>query len=103
MAKSGNSIDAEATNTELMEQLLAMEIAPYLGDARMTVDDPDKLLNEIHQVVATEVAKALAGVELWEARADAAKITAPDGARPLIPNLAPVSWPGKQIQNSRCT
>jgi len=148
MAKSGNSIYAEATHTTLMQQLLAMEIAPYLANARMIVDDPDKLLNDIsesHQVVATEIAKVLAaaqseiiiftpyfipgdrgmklladlqergvrvilvtnslatnnhtpvhsaysshrkdvleaGVELWEARADAAKITAPDGSTQL--------------------
>ena len=148
IARSGKSIYAEATHTKLMEQLLAMEVIPYLADARMIVDDPDKLLNEIsveHQIVTREVAKVLAGaqseiiiftpyfipgdrglkllgdlqgrgvrvilvtnslatnnhtpvhsaysshrkdvleagVELWEARADAAKITAPDGSSQL--------------------
>ena len=148
MEKSGNSIYAEATHTRVMRQLLAGELDPYLAEARMIVDDPDKLLHEVsetYQIVATEIGKVLgaaqseiiiftpyfipgdrgmkligelrergvriilvtnslatnnhtpvhsaysshrkavleAGVELWEARADAAKITAPDGSTQL--------------------
>ena len=127
---------------------MADELDPYLADARMIVDDPDKLLNKIsieQQVVTREIWGILnaaqseiiiytpyfiprergielirtltargvrivlitnslatnnhtpvhsaytshrknvleAGVELWEARADAAKITAPDGSTQL--------------------
>lgn len=148
MAESGNSIYADALNTTLMKQIQAGEVRPYIADARMIVDDPDKLLNKIsgeYQLVARELAEALdaaqseiiiftpyfipgdsglelirslrerdvrivlitnslatnnhtpvhsaymshrknvleAGVELWEARADAAKITAPDGSTQL--------------------
>ncbi|MEE4219216.1 MAG: phospholipase D family protein [Xanthomonadales bacterium] len=146
--QSGYSIYADVTNTEVMQQLLAGELDPYLAGARMIVDDPDKLLNKIsieQQRVTREIWRLLnaaqseiiiytpyfiprergldliraltargvrivlitnslatnnhtpvhsayashrrdvleAGVELWEARADAAKITAPDGSTQL--------------------
>jgi len=148
ISESGYSIYADVTNTVVMKQLLADELDPYLADARMIVDDPDKLLNKIsidQQTVTREIWQVLnevqseiiiftpyfiprergielirdltargvrivlitnslatnnhtpvhsaymshrkdvldAGVELWEARADAAKITAPDGSTQL--------------------
>ncbi len=146
--QSAGSIYADVTHTEVMKQLLAGELDPYLADARMIVDDPDKLLNKIsidQQLVTREIWQVLneaqseiiiytpyfiprergielirtltargvriilitnslatnnhtpvhsaymsrrkdvleAGVELWEARADAARITAPDGSTQL--------------------
>lgn len=148
IVQSGYSIYADVTNAEVMKQLLAGELGPYLAEARMIADDPDKLLNKIsieQQRVTREILGILnaaqseiiiytpyfiprergidlirsltergvrivlitnslatnnhtpvhsaymsyrkdvleAGVELWEARADAAKITAPDGSTQL--------------------
>jgi putative cardiolipin synthase len=148
MAEAGNSVYAAAVNTELMEQFDAGEVPPFLADARIIVDRPNKLREEIsdeHKIVAREIRGELsravseiiiwtpyfiprqggiellrelhakgvrvvlvtnslatnnhtavhsaysryrkdvleAGVELWEARADAAKITAEDGSTQL--------------------
>lgn len=148
MAAAGDTIYAEAINTPLMKQLIAQSLDPYVAQARLITDDPDKLLEEVsddQQIVAINIREALtaaqseiriftpyfvprkrgielikqlrakgiriviltnslatnnhtavhsayasyrkdilkAGVELWEARADAAKITAPDGETQL--------------------
>jgi putative cardiolipin synthase len=148
MAEAGNSVYAAAVNTELMQQFDAGEVQPFLANARIIVDRPDKLREEIseeHKIVAREIGVELsgarseiiiwtpyfiprqrgiellreltargvrvvlvtnslatnnhtavhsaysryrkdvlqAGVELWEARADAARITAEDGSTEL--------------------
>ena len=148
MEDSGDSIYAAAVNTELMQQFREDRLPPYYANARLIVDQPHKLREEVadeHKIVAAELAEELrnatreviiwtpyfiprergieflrelrakglrivlvtnslatnnhtavhsaysgyrkaaleAGVELWEARADAAKITAPDGTTEL--------------------
>jgi putative cardiolipin synthase len=148
MAEAGQSIYADAVQTQVIKQLEAQEVAPYIADARLITDDPDKLLQEIsddQKIVARDIRQVLidaeseiiiftpyfipgkdgielirklqekgiritiltnslatnnhtsvhsaysgyrrrlldAGVELWEARADAAKITTPDGQSQL--------------------
>ena len=145
MKKSGETIYGEAIHTELMKNILGGSVEPYSADARIIVDNPQKLLEKIspeHQIVATAIADALknaenevliftpyfipgkfgleliesmttrgvqivlvtnslatnnhtsvhsaysshrkrvlrAGVELWEARADAAKVVLDDGS-----------------------
>jgi putative cardiolipin synthase len=144
MRDSGDTIYAEAINTPLMKQLNELSLSPYIAEARLLTDDPQKLLEDVsdeQQIVVNEMRKALlaaeeeiiiftpyfiprkrgielvkqlrdkgirivvitnslatnnhtsvhsayasyrkdllkAGVELWEARADAAKITTDDG------------------------
>jgi len=62
MDEAGNSIYADAINTELMRQFSADELDPYMAKARVIVDDPGKLRAEIseeHQTLATEIAKVL--------------------------------------------
>jgi putative cardiolipin synthase len=62
MQEAGNSIYADAINTELMRQFSADELDPYMAKARVIVDDPGKLTAEIseeHQILATELAKVL--------------------------------------------
>jgi len=144
MRDSGDSIYAEAINTPIMKQLNEQSLSPYIADARLLTDDPQKLLEDVsdeYQIVVNEMRKALlaaeeeiviftpyfiprergielakqlrdkgirvvvvtnslatnnhtpvhsayasyrkdllkAGVELWEARVDAGKITTDDG------------------------
>lgn len=148
MAEAGQSIYADAISTPVITQLDAFELKPYIAEARLIADDPQKLLQDVSpdmQHVANEMRTALlaaeeeiiiftpylipgkqgielvkrlrekgiriiiltnslatnnhtpvhsayatyrkdlleAGVELWEARADAAKITTPDGESQL--------------------
>jgi putative cardiolipin synthase len=148
MAEAGDSVYAAAVNSELMQAFDAGRVPPFLADARIVVDQPSKLREEIseeHKIVAREIRDELsraeseiivwtpyfiprqggiellreldakgvrvvlitnslatnnhtavhsaysryrkdvleAGVELWEARADAAKITARDGTTEL--------------------
>jgi len=148
MREAGDSIYADAIGTPLMQQFFAKSLPPYIADARLITDEPQKLLAEVsdeYQVVVMAMAKALraaeeeiiiftpyfiprergmnfvrelrekgirvvlitnslatnnhtavhshyskyrkglleAGVELWEARADAAKIVAADGETSL--------------------
>ena len=62
MEDAGNSIYADAINTQLMRQFAADELDPYMAKARVIVDDPGKLRAEIseeHQILATEIAKVL--------------------------------------------
>ena len=145
LAESADSIYADSINGDVMRALLNGEVEPYIADARIIVDSPEKLLREIapeNKVVINEIADILrqaenstylftpyfipgkngveflrqlvdrgvrvvlvtnslatnnhtavhsawsryrkdlleAGVEVWEARADAATITAPDGS-----------------------
>lgn len=148
MAATGDSVYAEAINTDVIRKLDSMEIRPYIANARLIADDPQKLLEDVdgeYQVVANELREIFlqaeqeiiiltpyliprkegialvnelqekgvqvtivtnslatnnhtavhsayasyrkdllkAGVELWEARPDAAKITLPDGETEL--------------------
>jgi putative cardiolipin synthase len=148
MAEAGQSIYADAVTTPLMKQLISLELAPYIAEARLLTDDPQKLLEDVskeQQIVVNEMRKAFleakneiiiftpylvprdrgielfkqlidrgihitiltnslatnnhtavhsayatyrkrlleAGVELWEARADAAKITTAEGETQL--------------------
>jgi putative cardiolipin synthase len=148
MAEAGQSIYAEAMQTQVLKQLEADEVDPYIAEARLITDDPQKLLEAIsdeQKIVASDIRQALIdaeseiiiftpyfiprkggielirklrekgiritiltnslatnnhtsvhsayssyrrrlldlGVELWEARADAAKITLPDGETQL--------------------
>ena len=62
MEKAGNSIYADAINSQLMRQFSADELDPYMAKARVIVDDPSKLRAEIsekHQILATEISKVL--------------------------------------------
>jgi putative cardiolipin synthase len=62
MAETGESIYDEATHTELMKSFLGHNINPYIADATMIVDDPQKLLEKVSQgqkIVATAIAHAL--------------------------------------------
>jgi len=148
MNQSGESIYGQAIHTVLLEQIYANEIPLYPADARMIVDDPQKLLEPVsddQKVVARNIVEALndarneiiiftpyfipgkagidilrnitakgvhvvivtnslatnnhtavhsayssyrkrildAGVDLWEARADAARIVHDDGTSEL--------------------
>lgn len=148
MDEAGESIYADAINTLVLKQLSSNKLKPYIAEARLITDEPQKLLEDVsddQQIVVTEMRDALlqadseviiltpyliprdrgiglmnelqrkgirvtvltnslatnnhtavhsayakyrkrmldAGVELWEARADAAKITTPDGETQL--------------------
>ena len=148
MDEAGQSIYADAINTPVLKQLGAHELKPYIAQARLITDDPQKLLEDVsqeQQILVNEMREAFleaeseiiiltpylvprdrgielirelhakgirvtiltnslatnnhtpvhsayatyrkkmleAGVELWEARADAAKITTPDGESQL--------------------
>jgi len=66
MAETGESIYAEAIHTELLKSFSGHEINPYIADATMIVDDPQKLLEEVSQeqkIVATAIAHALDAAE----------------------------------------
>lgn len=144
MVEAGQTIYAKAINTEVIRKLDAFELSPYIANARLISDDPQKLLVDVapeQQHLVNEMRKALleaeeeiiivtpylipgkrgielvrelgekgvritiftnslatnnhtpvhsayasyrrdlldAGAELWEARADAARITTPEG------------------------
>jgi putative cardiolipin synthase len=144
MSGAGESIYAEAVNTEVLNKLLDGSYDPYIADARLIVDNPQKLLEKVsneQKIVVNEIRDVLlaadseviistpyfiprergieilqelgargvrvliftnslstnnhtavhsayssyrkdileAGVELWEARADAVQVTSEDG------------------------
>lgn len=144
MSVAGNTIYADAINTPLMKQFFEHTLPPYIAEARLLSDKPEKLLvavSDEQKIVVNAIREAMdaaeqeififtpyfiprkrgiefiqqlrakgiriviltnslatnnhtsvhsayasyrkdllkAGVELWEARADAAKITDPDG------------------------
>jgi putative cardiolipin synthase len=148
MAESGETIYGEAVNTEVLRKLQSGQLKPFIADACIIVDNPEKLLKEVspeQQIVANEMREVLraakkdvqistpyfiprdrgidlvremrgkgirvliftnslatnnhtavhsayagyrkylleAGVELWEARADAAAVTNEDGETEL--------------------
>jgi len=64
MAAGGDSIYAGAITTELMQRFYADELPPYYADARLLVDDPEKLREPVsrhHQIVATGIGAELLG------------------------------------------
>jgi len=61
MRQSGEDIYTQAINTELLRGFYDGRLKPYSADARIIIDDPQKLLEEIsadQQIVATELAAA---------------------------------------------
>jgi putative cardiolipin synthase len=65
-ANVGDSVYAKAINSPLLQTLVDGVVPPYVADARMIVDDPQKLLEEVSQeqkIVATEIAKAMLDAE----------------------------------------
>ncbi len=66
MVAAGSSIYGEAVHSQLIQQLSAGEIEPFMANARMIVDSPQKLrekISEEHQIVATELAETLENAE----------------------------------------
>ena len=66
MAEVGDSVYAKAINSPLLLSLIDETLPPFIADARMIVDDPQKLLEEVSQeqkIVATEIGKALLAAE----------------------------------------
>ncbi len=66
MQQSGDDIFTQAINTDLLREFDAGRVKPYVADARVIIDDPQKLLEEIseeQQIVATEIAAALDGAQ----------------------------------------
>ena len=62
MQESGESTYAKAINTELMRDFYNGSLEPYFADAKVIIDDPQKLLEKVSQdqkIVATAIAKAL--------------------------------------------
>ena len=62
MTDAGDSVYATAINLPLLQTFVDGTVSPFIADARMIVDDPQKLLEEVSQeqkVVATEIGKAL--------------------------------------------
>jgi len=66
MADAGDSIYAETINTPLMKQLATQELAPYIANARLLTDSPDKLLEPVNteqQIVAGELREIFLAAE----------------------------------------
>ena len=66
MADVGDSVYAKAINSPLLLSLIDETLPTFIADARMIVDDPQKLLEEVSQeqkIVATEIGKALLAAE----------------------------------------
>ena len=62
MRDSGDSIYAEAINTPLMKQLNELSLSPYIAEARLLTDDPQKLLEDVsdeQQIVVNEMREGL--------------------------------------------
>lgn len=58
MQDAGDTIYAEAINTLLMQQLNEQTLSPYIAEARLLTDDPQKLLEDVspeYQVVVNEL------------------------------------------------
>ena len=164
MSQAGNSIYAEAVNTKVLLKLQERALSPYIANARLIVDSPQKLLEEVsdeYKTVVNEVRDAVldaeteviistpyfiprergikvlqqlraqgvrvviftnslstnnhtavhsayssyrkdilqAGVELWEARADAVKVTSEDGE--LLPGKLTLHTKGMLIDRKQ--
>jgi putative cardiolipin synthase len=66
MQDTGQSTYASAIHTELIQKLLGGSLQPYIADARMIVDDPNKLLEKVsdeQKIVATEIVQAFERAE----------------------------------------
>lgn len=66
MDHAGDSIYGDAINTPLMKQFYADALPPYIADARLIVDEPQKLLEKVsadQQVVANEIRAVLEAAE----------------------------------------
>lgn len=66
MQSQGETVYAQAIDTRLMRDFYDSNLVPYLADARVVIDQPQKLLEEIapdQQVVATAVADAIRRAE----------------------------------------
>jgi len=66
MSAEGESVYARAIRSPLMQQFARGELRPYLADAQLIVDSPQKLLEKVsldHKIVATEIGKALLNAE----------------------------------------
>jgi putative cardiolipin synthase len=62
MQKTGESIYAKSLNTELMLKIFSGIVDPYAANARVIIDDPQKLLEKVsdeQKIVATEIVNAL--------------------------------------------
>ena len=66
MQDTGQSIYANAIHTELMQKLFRGSLQPFIADAQMIVDDPNKLLEKVsdeQKIVATEIVQAFKKAE----------------------------------------
>ncbi|MGB5883255.1 MAG: phospholipase D family protein [Desulfobulbales bacterium] len=66
MAEAGDSIYGSAIDTPLMKKFFARTIDPYVADALLLTDDPDKLLEQVSdetQIVVNEMREAFADAE----------------------------------------
>jgi putative cardiolipin synthase len=62
MEVSGHTVYGDAVNKVLMQRRLTGGAEPFIADARIIVDDPQKLMESVsdeHKVVATDIAEAL--------------------------------------------
>jgi putative cardiolipin synthase len=66
MAEAGNSIYGSAINTPLMKQFFALALDPYIAEAQLLIDDPDKLLKKVSdetQIVVNKMREVLVNAE----------------------------------------
>jgi putative cardiolipin synthase len=66
MQDTGQSVYASAITTELIRKLFQGSLQPYIADARVIVDDPNKLLEKVsdeQKIVATEIVQEFAKAE----------------------------------------
>lgn len=66
MAEAGETIYAEAISTPVIKQLESQELAPYIANAQLLTDSPEKLLTNIspeQQVVVNDLRSVLAAAE----------------------------------------
>ena len=66
MVEAGDSIYGSAIDTPLMKQFFARNLDPYIADALLLTDDPDKLLENVTdetQIVVNKLREVLADAE----------------------------------------
>ena len=66
MADAGETIYAEAINTPVMKQLASQELAPYIADAQLLTDNPEKLLVAVspeQQIIVNAMREVLRSAE----------------------------------------
>ncbi len=62
MAEAGDSIYADSISTPVLKKLYAQEIDPYIADAQLLTDKPDKLLEDVseeQQIIVNAMREAL--------------------------------------------